>query len=185
MAGYRRPYKENVKLQYMCKFVTDLAVVITLAYFLVANLCDRTIIRGNSMSPTMENEEILLINKFEYAFNSPERYDIIVFETSGINTSDTYVKRVIGLPGETVLIENGKVYIDGRLLEELSDMDILVAGLATSEVVLGEDEYFVLGDNANSSEDSRFANVGNIKKEDIIGTVWLRVSPMNRIGIVK
>ena len=97
----------------------------------------------------------------------------------------SYIKRVIGLPGEHVQIMDGKVYINGSVLEDdVSEDDILTAGLAAGELTLGENEYFVLGDNRNNSEDSRFANVGVVKKDDIVGSVWFIASPMKRMRLL-
>ena len=118
-------------------------------------------------------------------FHGPKRYSIIAFHPNGVKTSKIYVKRVIGLPGETIQIHDGKVYINGSVLEDdVSKDDILTAGLAAGELTLGENEYFVLGDNRNNSEDSRFANVGVVKKDDIVGSVWFIVSPMKRMRLL-
>ena len=89
------------------------------------------------------------------------------------------MRRVIGLPGETVQIKDGKVYINGKQLEDdVVDSDILTAGLAAEPVILGMDEYFVLGDNRNNSEDSRFSNIAMVKRDNIIGSVWAVMSPL-------
>ena len=118
-------------------------------------------------------------------FHGPKRYSIIAFHPNGVKTSKIYVKRVIGLPGETIQIHDGKVYINGSVLEDdVSEDDILTAGLAAGELTLGENEYFVLGDNRNNSEDSRFANVGVVKKDDIVGSVWFIASPMKRMRLL-
>ena len=116
------------------------------------------------------------------------------------NVSKYYVKRIVGLPGETVQIIDGLVYINGEPLEDdviygfgLTDEDgneiepekIYNAGLASEPVTLGYDEYFVLGDNRNNSEDSRFANVGNVKYSSIIGRIWAVSAPFGRMGLVK
>jgi signal peptidase I len=109
----------------------------------------------------------------------------VVFLPNGNEKSHYYVKRVIGVPGDTVLILDGVVYVNGELYEEEGEVDaILDAGIAAEEIVLGDDEYFVLGDNRNNSEDSRYANIGNIKKEYIIGKVWFRVSPWSGFGFL-
>ena len=95
------------------------------------------------------------------------------------------MKRVIGLPGETVQIIGGLVYIDGAPLEDESGLgQVSLAGRAGSPITLGEDEYFLLGDNRDSSEDSRFANVGNVKADQIQGKVWLRILPILKLGFL-
>ena len=113
----------------------------------------------------------------------PKRGDIIVFLPNGNEKSHYYVKRVIGVPGDTVLIQNGAVYINGEVYkEEIEAAAIEEAGLASEEITLDSDEYFVLGDNRNNSEDSRYANIGNIKKDYIIGKAWFRVAPFSSFG---
>lgn len=185
MISFQRRYQENTKLLTVCKWIADLLIVILLAYTLTLFLCDRTTISGNSMQPAIENEDTVLINRIAYSFHGSKRYSIIAFHPNGVKTSKIYVKRVIGLPGETIQIHDGKVYINGSVLEDdVSEDDILTAGLAAGELTLGENEYFVLGDNRNNSEDSRFANVGVVKKDDIVGSVWFIASPMKRMRLL-
>ena len=185
MISFQRRYQENTKLLTVCKWIADLLIVILLAYTLTLFLCDRTTISGNSMQPAIENEDTVLLNRIAYSFHGPKRYSIIAFHSNGVKTSKIYVKRVIGLPGETIQIHDGKVYINGSVLEDdVSEDDILTAGLAAGELTLGENEYFVLGDNRNNSEDSRFANVGVVKKDDIVGSVWFIASPMKRMRLL-
>ncbi len=121
-------------------------------------------------------------------FRDPERFDIIVFPFK--YKEDTfYIKRIIGLPGETVQIdEEGKIYIDGEILEENYGREIIQSntiGIAGEPILLGEDEYFVLGDNRNNSMDSRTEVVGNIKREEIIGRAWIRIWPLSDAGVLK
>lgn len=181
MPGYRfkRRYKENVLLQGVCKFVIDTILVLCTAYTLMSFFCVRTHIIGNSMNDKLKNGQTVLINRVSHAYFKPKRYSIIAFEAPGVNSSRIFVKRVIGLPGETVHIKDGKVYINDHMLEDdVSTTDILTAGLASEPITLAEDEYFVLGDNRNNSEDSRFSNIAMVKEENIIGNVWLIVSPV-------
>ena len=110
--------------------------------------------------------------------------DVVVFEREDKKTN---VKRVIGVPGDVVQIKDSRLYLNGELLE-LEDKDletVALAGLAENPVELGEKEYFLLGDNRDSSEDSRFANVGNVKEEQILGKVWLRISPLIDFGLIR
>jgi signal peptidase I len=138
------------------------------------------------MNDTLENGQTVLINRLTHAFFSPSRYSVIAFEASGVNSSRVFVKRVIGLPGETVQIKDGRVYINDRVLEDdVVTTDILTAGLVSDPVTLGDDEYFVLGDNRNNSEDSRFSNIAMVKEENIIGNVWLVVSPIKSLKLVR
>lgn len=134
----------------------------------------QVIVSGSSMEPTFQDGDNVFINKFTYLFSDPERFDVIVFPLK--NEKNTYyIKRIIGLPGETVQIgEDGTIYINGEVLNEDYGAEIINAdmiGLAENPVMLGKEEYFVLGDNRNYSNDSRMDKIGNIKKSDIIGKV--------------
>lgn len=138
---------------------------------------------GASMEPTLADGTQIVINKASYQLGDPDRFDVIVFKQSGSEHSYYNIKRVIGLPGETVVIEDGVIYIDGEELKEpIIVEEVRAAGLAGEAITLEENEYFVLGDNRNNSEDSRFANIGCIVREDIIGKAWLTLSPFNLVG---
>lgn len=129
---------------------------------------------GSSMEPQIESGTNVWINKASYMLSSPERYDVVVFKPHGNQKDHYYVKRVIGLPGETIQIINGQVYIDGELLKEEEQRDpIEDPGIASEPYTIGNEEYFVLGDNRNNSEDSRYADIGTIKFDDIEGSAWL------------
>lgn len=186
MRKYRKPYKERVKLQYTVKFITDFAVAVCVAYFLIITFGERFTIVGNSMKKELNNKDIVLINKAVYEFKDPERFDVVLFEAEGINEGKCYVKRIIALPGETIYIQNGKIYVNDMILvNDVTDVEVLTPGLASAKITLGENEYFVLGDNRNNSEDSRFYTIGNVKKENIIGQPWLKVYPFNAFGLVE
>ena len=146
----------------------------------------RVSVIGPSMSPTLENGEKVLVNRFVYKLFDPKQNDLIVFQPNGNEKSHYYVKRVIALPGDTVQIKDGKVYVNGELLAESVETEkIENAMMAENEIVVGEDEYFVLGDNRNNSEDSRYASIGNVKKDHITGEAWMVVYPFDRIGLLK
>jgi len=185
MSTFLRRYKENVPLQKTCKCIVDILIIITFAYTLVLFTCDRTIYNGNSMHPTIENENTVLINKMAYALTMPKRYDVVAFKKSGIQSNKVYIKRIIGVPGDTIQIKDRQIYINGTLLsDDKYNNNILTPGIAANELTLKDNEYFLLGDNRNNSEDSRFANIGLVKKEDIIGTVWMIAAPFNNIKII-
>jgi len=147
----------------------------------------RTSVVGVSMQPTLYNGEEILIDRFTYFLSSPEREDVIVFLPNGNSNSHYYVKRVIGVPGDTVVIENGIIYVNGEFYEDSKVYDkIEDGGIAESGVTLGEDEFFVLGDNRNNSEDSRSSNVGVVRREYIIGKAWLHLKYGDeQIGLIK
>ena len=122
------------------------------------------------MEPTLMEGQVVIVNKIEYYLKSPRRNDVIVYKQSNREHSYYEIKRVIGLPGETVKIKNGIIYInDEALKEKIKTETIENAGLAEEGIKLDDNEYFVLGDNRNDSEDSRFASVGNVLKNEILG----------------
>ncbi len=161
-------------------------VILVLTYCAVVFLGQRTSVIGSSMEPTLSDGDNLIVDKITYRFREPERFDIIVFPYQ--YTQNTYyIKRIIGLPGEKVRIdEEGRIYINGEVLKESYGKETIVdAGLAAEEITLGNDEYFVMGDNRNDSADSRFVSVGNIKRQNIMGRAWLRIYPFKKFGILK
>ena len=141
---------------------------------------------GPSMNDTLQDGDRLLMNKFTYRFKQLDRYQIVVFKYA-YDTDTDYIKRVIGLPGETVQIDDdGNIYIDGELLEENYGKEVIEdPGMAVDEITLGDGEYFVLGDNRNNSEDSRYADIGMVKKRYIVGKIWFTCSPWKKIGVWK
>ncbi len=159
-------------------FIVESALVVGLAFLIIHFAVEKNIIVGDSMAPTLSDSSEILINKLAYVRKGPERNDVIVFNQGRDDKAYLNVKRVIGIPGDTVEILGGKVFINGELFEETVKVeDMRLAGLAASEVILQENEYFVLGDNRNSSEDSRFANVGLVVKDDIYGKAVLMIKP--------
>ena len=162
--------------------------VLCVCYLVITYVGQRTIVDGDSMEPTLTNQENLIVDKISYRFRDPERFDIIVFPFQYAENV-YYIKRIIGLPGESVRIdEEGQIYINGEVLKESYGKEVIkpeTTGRASEEIYLGEDEYFVLGDNRNNSADSRFPEVGNIKKDDIIGRAWVRIWPFDKIGVLK
>lgn len=167
-------------------WITELVVAVVLATFVVLFFCDRVTVTGHSMEPTLAADDVVLANRVRYHFSAPERFDVIVFEKENNSALKAYVKRVIGLPGETVQIINETVYIDGKPLGESEELaHVTLSGLAEQPIELGADEYFVLGDNRDSSEDSRFSNVGNVKREEIGGCIWFRIAPFKDLGRIE
>ena len=164
------------------------ALVAGITFLIIHFVGQRTVVNGVSMQPTLSDGDNLIVDKLSYRFRDPERFDIIVFPYKH-KPKTYYIKRIIGLPGETVQIdEQGNIYINGEILSESYGREIIRpenVGLAAEPIVLGEDEYFVMGDNRNNSTDSRFAQVGNIKREDIIGRAWVRIWPFSGFGILK
>lgn len=153
------------------------------AYFVTHYMLEITNMPDDSMSQTLSVDDEILINKLPYYIKDPKREDVIVFTASNTSLSYNNVKRVIGLPGETVKIDDGKIYIDGEeIVEDINVEPMTNGGLASDGITLEDDEYFVLGDNRNESEDSRFATIGLIKREDIIGKAWIRLNSVSIIS---
>lgn len=166
-------------------WVIKIAVVCLFAFVFVWYFGQRVSAVGDSMSPVLRNGDITLVNRIIYDASAPKRGDIIVFKPNGNENSHYYIKRIIGLPGETVEFIEGAVYIDGEKLEEdYETTDIKDVGVVTEKIELSGDEYFVLGDNRMNSEDSRMADVGNVKRSYIYGKAWFIVSPKKHFGFV-
>ena len=165
--------------------VLYLMLVVSLTFLFVHFVAQRTHVNGASMRPTLSDGDNLIVDKLSYRFSDPERFDIIVFPYQ--YQEDTYyIKRIIGMPGETVQVIDGMIYINGELLEENYGSEVMLyAGAASEPLELGADEYFVLGDNRNNSSDSRDPSVGNIRRDQIIGKAFVRIWPLNTIGILK
>ena len=158
-------------------------VLISLAWFIVYAFCGQTIISGQSMSPVLSSGDMCLVNRLSYDLGKPDRYDIVLFEREN---GQQNVKRIIGLPGETVQIVSDSVYINNHKLDDPRlEGYITLPGIAENPIVLQKDEYFLMGDNADSSEDSRFASIGNVKRSSIKGKLWFRLKPFNTIGKIE
>ena len=167
-------------------WIGEIAIAVLFALVLVYFVGYRADVVGPSMLGTLAEGDEVLVNRFVYKLTQPKTNDIVVFFPNGNEKSHYYVKRVIGVPGDKIQIKNGAVYVNGELFDEKVDTAAIEdAGLASEEITVGEDEYFVLGDNRNSSEDSRYANIGNVKREYIIGKAWFRISPLRKIGFIK
>ena len=138
------------------------------------------------MKPVLQNGDVVLVNRLIYNASKPKRGDIIAFKPNGNENTHYSIKRIVGLPGETVQIKDGSVYInDVETLEHIFAEDIEEAGIADEPVVLKGNEYFVLGDNHSSSDDSRMADIGNVKRREIYGKVWFVASFGSDFGFVK
>ncbi len=163
-----------------------LLIVLVLTLLVVTYVGQRTKVIGNSMSPTLSDGDNLIVDKISYRFQEPQRFDIIVFPFRYAEKT-YYIKRIIGMPGETIRIDDeGNIYIDGEVLaESFGKETIKDPGRACEPVTLGEDEYFVMGDNRNNSSDSRDPVVGNIHRDEFIGKAWMRIWPLGEIGMIR
>lgn len=176
----RRYYRYEV-----ITFLLTLVVIYLACTGMVRYVGQKTLVEGSSMAPTLEDGDILVVDKLSYRFREPERYDVIVFRYL-YKEDSYYIKRIIGLPGETVQILQGQVYINGELLGEEFGSELMTnAGRASQPITLGADEYFVLGDNRNISSDSRDPSVANVAADQIIGRAFVCVAPWKHMGLLK
>lgn len=167
-------------------WIVDIIMVLILAVLTIHFYGDKVTMVGSSMKPVLESNDVVLLDELCYTFSEPQRFDVVSFAVENNGAVHSYIKRIIGLPGETVQIKDGLVLIDGVCPdEENAWYQAAVPGMASEPIVLGAGEYFVLGDNRTSSEDSRFSNVGNVKFEQIEGRLWLLISPFLRMGLIK
>lgn len=168
------------------KWMFQITIVCFLAFVFVWYFGGRVSNIGDSMNPLIENGDVVLVNRILYDASIPKRGDIIVFKPNGNENLHSYVKRIIALPGETIQIMEDGIYVDGELLEEeYETSDISDVGLASEEITLAGDEFFVLGDNRESSEDSRKADIGNVKRSEIEGKAWFNITPGKRFGWIE
>ncbi|NLJ88160.1 MAG: signal peptidase I [Epulopiscium sp.] len=169
------------------EWIKDILIAGLATLFIINFLFQNTQVIGNSMEPSLQDGNSIIINKLVYRLKVPQRGDIIAFKNPD-NPSEHYIKRIIGIPGDTIEIKEGKVYLNGNLLEEdyiLEPMDISIIGNMDYPVLVSEDNYFVMGDNRNISYDSRYKDIGLVNKSSITGKGLIRIWPLNKIGIVK
>lgn len=171
--------------------IVYLAVVCVIVYLILTYVGQRTVVSGCSMDNTLKDGQNLIMDKLSYHFHDPERFDIVIFPGPNTMTgegTEPYIKRVIGLPGEMVQIVDGKVLINGEILKEDiygKDDFISSAGSLSEEYILGEDEYFCMGDNREASYDCRYPEVGMVHKDQFIGRAWIRIWPFSKFGAIE
>ncbi len=165
-----------------------ICVAVFLGWLLTVVALEKTNMVGSSMEPTLSDDDIIVVNRMSYLFSDPERFDVIVFNRSGKEHSYYACRRVYGLPGERVQVRDGMLYINGSAITETINVEpMITSGLYEEEVTLDDDEFFVLGDNRNDCEDSRYFNFGNVSREEIIGKAFIRLSPfgiINKLNLI-
>lgn len=172
------------ELREILSWIGYIVMIICATYLIVTYVGQRTKVSGDSMMNTLYDGDNLIVDKISYRFRAPKRYEIIVFPYR-YQENTYYIKRIIGLPGETVQIIDGYVYIDGEKLDEHYGREVMLkAGIAEKPIQLGEDEYFVLGDNRNYSSDSRETSVGVLHRSELIGRAWIRIWPLKDFGVI-
>lgn len=172
------------KFQKMIKKSIILLILLIVIYLVYTYVGERVLVSGVSMEPTLQDGDQIMLNKITYQFEKPQRYDIIVIENA-YRVDSNYIKRIIGLPGEEIFYdEDGHVTINGQVLSgelRFEESDLSTWEMITQSIVLGANEYFVLGDNRNNSVDSRSSVMGVISIEDIIGKAEIRIYPFQNI----
>lgn len=163
-----------------------IAIIVGLTWLIVTFVGQRTSVSGHSMETTLQDGDQLIVDKISFRFRDPKRFEIIVFPYQ-YEDNVYYIKRIIGLPGETVQVKDGYVYIDGvRLESDVYGKELMQSGgIAVEPITLGDDEYFVLGDNRNNSSDSRDPSVGVLKRKDLLGRAWVRIYPFDKMGVIR
>ena len=176
----------QTEIRAVFEIILYFALVACITFLIIHFVGQRTVVNGVSMQPTLSDGDNLIVDKISYRFHDQERFDIVVFPFRYADKT-YYIKRIIGLPGETVYIdEEGTIYIDGEVLNENFGKEVIQdPGRAYEPVKLGTDEYFVLGDNRNNSSDSRDPVVGNIHRDELIGKAWMRIYPFDQMCIIK
>ena len=162
--------------------VSAIIIALLVDFFIIAN----AVVPTGSMETTIPAGSRIMGLRLYYDFNEPERGDIVIFKYPDDESVD-YLKRIIGLPGETVQVKDGYVYINGEKLEsDIYGKEVMQsAGIAAEPITLGDDEYFVLGDNRNNSSDSRDPSVGILKRKDLLGRAWVRIYPFDKVGVIR
>ena len=177
---------EDQKIKNSMKWIFEILVTLVFAAVVALMMFQTVTMQESSMEPTISVGDRFFINKAVYKFSSPKRGDLIVFRNNASDDAALHIRRVIGLPGETVQITNGRILIDGETYKEGKDFPkISNAGLASKAISLGNGEYFVLGDNRNNSEDSRYTDIGLVKKRYIAGKIWFTCAPARKLGFWK
>ncbi|MBO5246505.1 MAG: signal peptidase I [Eubacterium sp.] len=167
-------------------WMIEIAIAVAVAGVLVYFVGVRTTVVGQSMGEQLQDGEQVLVNRFIYKVSKPKTGDVIVFLPNGNEKSHYYIKRVIATGGDTVQITDGVIYVNGQPLPKMYHSGTIAdPGVAAEEIKIEQGECFVLGDHPAGSEDSRFANIGNVKTEHIIGKAWFKIFPLSEAGFIE
>lgn len=177
---------ENDKVRYVLRLVFEIAVTLVFAALVAILMFQSVTMQESAMEPTISVGDRFFMNRVIYQVSSPKRGDIIVFKTNASDDAALHIRRVIGLPGETIQISGGQILINGETYREGRDFPTISnPGIAEDPITLESNEYFVLGDNRNNSEDSRYGDIGLVNKRYIVGKLWFTISPLKKIGFMK
>ena len=177
--------REKSIIRELLGWLVYIVIIVLLSLCIITFVGQRTKVSGHSMETTLSDGDNLIVDKITYRFRDPQRFEIIVFPFQ-YEEHTYYIKRIIGLPGETVQVIDGYVYINGEMLDENYGLEVMEdPGIAAEPITLGDDEYFVLGDNRNHSSDSRDPSVGVLHRSDIMGRAWIRIWPFDKFGVIR
>ena len=181
---YRRIKNFLIRL---CLYIAGLFIVISLGLFCVRNYGIQNVMIDQAMAPTLQSEDVVLVDKMAYRIGEPQRMDIVVVRIGSTDHGLSYIRRIVGLPGDKIRISGEQLVInDEPAVIEFNQDAIEDAGTADQEVTLEDDEYFVLSDNYNNSrDDSRLDSFGMISESQIAGKVWFRIMPLSDIGKIR
>ncbi len=172
----RRRKIQGEKVRYVSIWIAEILAVIALAFLVTLGYGKRIACSGESMAPAVaENGSV--VDRVVYHIRSPKKGDVVAFTPKGNTSANDNVKRIVAMPGDMVQIKSGRLYVNGTATNlKQTGLSIKDAGRAETEITLGDDEYFVLGDNVNNSEDSRYESIGNVTRKEMIGKVWFCLS---------
>lgn len=171
-------------LRLIARWIVDVVMVLAAAWFLLSMLGTQVVMDGNSMRPSVESGDRLLVNAFPVRLGTLRRFDAIAYRDE--ESGRVFIKRILALPGETLVIRDGAIYINGSAVDDHGLFSSLTAaGSASEPLTLSDDEYFVVGERTDASLDSRFSDQGNLRSSQILGRIWFRFGPLRRIGPVR
>ncbi len=177
---------ENDKVRNTIRWAFEIVVALLFGALTAVLMFQSVTMQESSMEPTISVGDRFYMNRVVYRVLDPERGDIIVFKNNGSDSAALHIRRIVGLPGETVQIVDGRVLINGATLKETGNYPSMIsAGQAERPLTLGSGEYFVLGDNRNNSEDSRYGDIGLVNKRYIVGKLWFKLFPTEDLGLIR
>ncbi len=177
---------ENHKAKAALLWIFEIVVVLVFAAVVAIFFFQSVTMKESSMEPTLSTGDQVFINRIAYKLAEPKRGELVIFATSEAEDAALHIKRVIGLPGETVQIKDGRILINGETYKEDKDFPAISnPGMAEDSVRLGAGEFFVLGDNRNNSEDSRHGDIGKVQKKYITGKPWFVFWPLGKLGFLR
>jgi len=180
-----RKYIGNEKLANIIEWVLAITAAVVLSLFIREFIFTTAVVSGPSMAPTLHNGDRVIINRISSWTGSHERGDIVAFPYPA-NPADKHIKRIIGVPGDYIEARDGRIFVNNELLaDDFSPDGAFLTGDMSFPFTVGENVYFMLGDNRLNSKDSRFASVGLIHRDDILGSAWLRFVPVGDMGLIR